>query len=148
MGIKLGNNYLLWVKPAAGGASAAAVVIVGQGDLSIKRTAATIDTSSKTSGGWSTKAAGLKDGSATLKINPELPDAGYALLEGFAKANPPAPFVVQVRKDGLDGTDPDDVTFECQVYATDFNDDAGKNGVYSVDLTLVFAGAPTVDTLK
>ena len=144
MGIKLGNDYLLWIKVG----NADAVVVTGQGDLSIKRTAATIDTSSKTSGGWSTKAAGLKDGSATLKINPELPDTGYTALETAAKANPPAPFVVQVRKGGLDGADPADVTFESSVYATDFNDDAGKNGVYSIDTTFVFAAAPTVDTLK
>lgn len=145
MGIKLGNDYLLWVKPAGAGA---AVVVKGQGDLSIKRTAATIDTSSKTSGGYATKAAGLRDGSATLKINPELPDAGYTQFETYAKANPPAPFTVQVRKDGEAGLDPDDIVFECLVYSTDFNDDYGKNNVVSVDATLVFAAAPTIDTLK
>lgn len=143
MGIKLGNEYLLWAKTAA---APAFLVVMGQGDMSIKRTAATIDTGSKTSGGFSTKAAGLRDGSATLKINPELPDPGYALLEGAAKATPPVPFTVQVRKGGLDG-DEADAIFECLVYATDFNDDFGKNNVVSVDTTLVFAAAPTIDIL-
>lgn len=144
MGIKLGNDYLLWVKPTTG----TPLVVKGQGDLSIKRTAATIDTGSKTSGGYATKAAGLRDGSATLKIKPDLPDTGYALLETDCKANPPVPFTIQVRKDGEAGTDPDDVVFECLVYATDFNDDYSQNNVVSVDATLVFAGAPTIDTLK
>ena len=143
MGIKLGNDYLLWIKPASGQTF---LVVMGQGDLSIKRTAATIDTGSKTSGGFATKAAGLRDGSATLKINPELPDAGYTALEGDAKSTPPVPFVVQVRKGGLEA-DTTDAVFECEVYATDFNDDYGKNNVVTVDTTLVFAGAPTIDTL-
>lgn len=144
MSIKLGNNYLLWVAPS--GPTPAYQVVKGQGDLAIKRTAATIDTSSKTSGGYATKAAGLRDGSATLKVNPELPDAGYTQLETSAKSNPPVPFLIQVRKGGEAGTDTD-VVFECEVYATDFNDDYGKNNVVSVDTTLVFSAAPTVDTL-
>ena len=141
MGIKLGNDYLLWVQSDTDFA-----VVMGQGDLSIKRTAATIDTSSKTSGGYATKAAGLRDGSATLKINPELPDAGYTAFETLAKANPPAPFTIQVRKGGEEAT-VDDAIFECLVYVTDFNDDYSKNNVVSVDSTFVFAGAPTIDTL-
>ena len=56
------------------------------------------------------------------------------------------PFTVQVRKGGL-SADVADAVFECEVYATDFNDDYGKNNVVTVDTTLVFAGAPTIDTL-
>jgi hypothetical protein len=144
MGIKLGNDYLLWIVPSGTGATP--LVIKGQGDLSIKRTAATIDTGSKTSGGYATKGAGLRDGSATLKNNVELPDPGFAALETAAKANPPVPFTIQVRKGGEAATD-DDVTFECSVYATDFNDDYSKNGVVAVDSTFVFAEAPTVDEM-
>lgn len=147
--IKLGNDYLLWVVPnvADGAQAAEAACVGGQGDLAIKRTAATISTGSKTSGGYDTKAAGLRDGSATLKNNVELPDAGFAVLEPLGKANPPVPFTVQVRKGGLEGTE-EDVTFECSVYCTDFNDDYSKNGVVSVDTTFVFAAAPTIDTMK
>lgn len=142
MGIKLGNDYLLWVKVG----SAAAVCILGQGDLSIKRGAKSIDTSSKTSGGWDTSAGGNRSGSATLKLNPELPDAGYAAFETVGKSAPPQNFVVEVRKGGVTATE-DDAIFSCPVWCGDFNDDYSKDGVVSVDTTFNFAGAPTVDTL-
>lgn len=143
MGIKLGNDYLLWIKPASGQTF---LVVMGQGDLSIKRSAASIDTGSKTSGGFATKAGGLRDGSATLKLNPELPDPGYTALETDGKSSPPANFTVQVRKGGIDAEDADAI-FECLVFCSDFNDDFGKNNVVSVDTTLAFAAAPTIDTL-
>nr|WP_165388359.1 phage tail tube protein [Sphingomonas populi] len=143
MGIRLGNDHLLWVKIGA----AAAVPVLGQGDLSIKRGAKSIDTSSKTSGGWDTSAGGNRTGSATLKLNPELPDAGYTAFETVGKSAPPQNFGIEVRKGGLDGTE-DDTVFACTVWCGDFNDDYPKDGVVSLDTTFNFAGAPTVDTLK
>ena len=124
MGVKLGNDYLLWVKVGAG----AYTVVSGQGDLSIKRSATAFSTGSKTSSGYDTQDVGLRQGSASLKLMPDLPDAGFTALEGAALANPQEAFSIQVRKGSTAGADPDDVVFECLVKSTDFNADYPKIG--------------------
>jgi predicted secreted protein len=122
-------------------------LVLGQGDLTITRSAASMDTSSKDDDGYATSAPGLKTVGVSCDIRPKLPDAnGYTRLETLSNASPALPFNAQVRKGGKTGGNAD-VVFQCSVYGNLDETAAPQVGALSVRTTLTAAAAPTVDTL-
>lgn len=141
----LGKDYMLWLETATAGTYA---LIAGQGDLSITRNAAKIDTTSKDDLGYGTSAPGLRDLSITLNIIPKLPDAnGYTRLETQCNASPQAPFNIQVRSGGATGTDADAV-FECSVFGNLDGTDFAQGAAVNVKAGFYAAAAPTIDVLS
>lgn len=143
MGIRLGNERLLWVETAVAGTF---ISIAGQGDFTRSRSRSAIGTATKTSG-WDTERAGLSKGKADTSFIPDLPDAGYERFETLAKAEPQVPFNIQVRSGGLTGGE-DDVEFACSVTVSDFEDNAAQNDVVKTKASFLYAAAPTIDTLN
>lgn len=141
---KLGPDYMLWIESATPGTYN---LIQGQGDLSISRSAAKIDTTSKDDLGYGTSAPGLRDLSLSLSVKPKLPDAnGYTRLESLCNASPQLPFNVQVRKGGATGGTPD-VVFQCLVYGSLDESSFPQAGAVEAKVGFYAAAAPTVDTL-
>ncbi|HEY1605621.1 MAG TPA: phage tail tube protein [Allosphingosinicella sp.] len=140
----LGNNYLLWIESAVAGTYN---YPLGQGNLSITRSSSKVDTTSKDDGRYGSSGPGLIDLGVSLEIMPKLPDAtGYTRLETLSLANPPAPFNIQIRKNGTSGAS-GDVVFQCSVYGNLDSSDFNQNAAGSVKASFVAAAAPTVDTL-
>lgn len=140
----LGNNYMLWVESATPGTYN---VVLGQGALSIARSATKIDLSTKDDGGYAASAYGLRDLVVSFECEPKLPDTtGYTRLETQCLANPPAPLNVQIRKGGTGGLSADAV-LTASVYGNLDSSDMPQNGPVKVKVSLVAAAAPTLDTL-
>lgn len=143
MAIKLGNDYLLWAETTTPGTF---VMVAGQGNFSHSRTRSAIATATKQSG-WDTERAGMPKGKASVDIQPDLPDAGYARLETLGKAEPQVPFNIQVRKNGASGNGTTDVVFACSVTVDDLTEDKNQNDTVKSKFSFLYAAAPTVDTL-
>ncbi len=145
MAKKLGPQYMLWIESATPGTYN---LVLGQGDLSIGRSAAKIDTTSKDDQGYGTGAPGLRDLTLSLNIIPNLPDAnGYTRLETLCNAAVQAPFNVQVRKGGAAGTG-SDVVFAGSVYGTLESTEFPQAGAVGVSASFYAAAAPTTDLLS
>jgi predicted secreted protein len=139
MSKKLGNAYRLFIGDGAG--TEVFAEIAGQQDLSISRSSATIDTSTKDNFPYGTQAPGLKTLSISFNLIPDLPDAdGYGELETQALSTDPQPWNFQVKTGST-------VVYEGSMYITDFNTSFGQNDSVKVTGTLVAAAAPTTDTL-
>lgn len=139
MAKKLGNAYRLFIGDGAG--TEVFTEIAGQQDLSISRSSATIDTSTKDNFPYGTQAPGLKTLSVSFNLIPDLPDAsGYGELETQALSTDPQPCNFQVKTGST-------VVYEGSMYITDFNTSFGQNDSVKVTGTLVAAAAPTTDTL-
>lgn len=139
MAKKLGNAYRLFIGDGAG--TEVFTEIAGQQDLSISRSSATIDTSTKDNFPYGTQAPGLKTLSVSFNLIPDLPDAGgYGELESQALSTDPQPCNFQVKTGST-------VVYEGSMYITDFNTSFGQNDSVKVTGTLVAAAAPTTDTL-
>ena len=144
--ILLGNDYLLWIG-APGAAETALEYIQGQGTCTKTQSQAKIDTGSKTTGGYSTSAPGLKDITLDLDIIVTLPDAGgYTLLETQSNAIPNVPFPVEIRKNGQAGVAADAV-FSASMYGTITSTAFTQNDKVAVKVQFLLAAAPTVNTL-
>ena len=144
MATLLGNNYMLWVETATAGTYA---LVKGQGTLSETRSQQKIDTSSKDTTGYGTGAYGNVDLSQSLDIRVTLPDAsGYTRLETLANAQPPAPFNIQVRKNGAAAV-LSDAIFAASVFASITSRAFNKDGTVDVKADFMLAAAPTVDVL-
>lgn len=144
MAKKLGNDYRLWIDAETPGTFSE---ILGQTSLSVNRTAALIDTSSKDNAPYGTSAPGLKTVSIDCEIIPDLPDAsGYTRLETVALASSPSMVDFAIRKDGSSG-DVSDNVFLCGCYVTNFNTTFGKDDVVKCTFTLTIGEAPTTDAL-
>ena len=144
MGIKLGNDYLLWVESATPGTYNA---VKGQGTLSETRSAAKIDTSDKTTAGYATQAYGLISLTQSLDLKVNLPDAnGYTRLESAANTFPSAPINIQVRKNGAAGVSGDAI-FQASVYVTITSRSFDKDGTVVAKMEFGLAAAPTIDAM-
>jgi hypothetical protein len=123
-------------------------MIKGQQDLSINRSGATIDTSSKDDFPYGTSAPGLRSLSIPFALIPDLPDAtGYTRLETQALAATATAVNFQIRKGGTTGNGTTDLVFQCSMYITDFNSSFAQNDSVKATGTLVAASAPTTDVL-
>lgn len=140
MAKKLGNSYRLFIGDGAG--TEVFSEIAGQQDLSITRSSATIDTSTKDNFPYGTQAPGLKTLSIAFNLIPDLPDAtGYGELETQALSTDPQPVNFQVKTGST-------VVYEGSMYITDFNTSYGQNDAVKVTGTLVAADAPATDALS
>ncbi|MBV9527046.1 hypothetical protein [Sphingomonas sp.] len=145
--VLLGDNYLLWIAVNSGTPTYA--VINGQGTATINRLQTEIDTSSKSSAGYATSAYGLRKANIDLDILPTLPDTGgYTEFETLCAAQPAAPFLVQIRRNGASGADPADTVFAALMYGSIQSTAFTQNDKVSVKAQLALAAAPTVDALK
>lgn len=139
MGKKLGNNYRLFI--GDGGGTEVFTEVKGQQNLSITRSGATIDTSTKDNAPYGTSAPGLRSLSIAIALIPDLPDAsGYTALETFANAVSATPKNFQIKTGAT-------VVFQGSMYCTDFNTTLDMNDSIKCTGTLVAAAAPTTDTL-
>ena len=139
MSKKLGNDYRLFI--GDGGGPEVFTEIAGQQDLSISRSAQSIDTSTKDNFPYATQAPGLRTLSIPFNLIPDLPDAdGYGALESAANATTPVPVTFQVKTGAT-------VVFEGSMYITDFNTSFAQNDAVKATGTLVAADAPTTDAL-
>lgn len=139
MAKKLGNDYRLFI--GDGGGTEVFTEIAGQQDLSISRSTAAIDTSTKDNFPYATQASGLKTLTISFNLIPDLPDAdGYGELETQALATTPVPWNFQVKTGST-------VVFEGSMYIGDFNTSFGQNDALKVTGTLTLADAPTTDAL-
>ena len=141
MGVLLGNNYLAWFETATAGTLAA---LKGQGTYSETRSQPKIDTSDKTTTGYSTGAYGNTDYEGSLDVRVNLPDAVYTRVESMAQTQAPINF--QIRKGGAGGG-PADSIFTAQVYVSIASRTFNKDGTVDVKISISLAAAPTVDAL-
>jgi len=138
---KLGNDYRLFIGDGTVGTEVF-TEIAGQQDLSISRSSAAIDTSTKDNFPYGTQAPGLKTLSISFNLIPDLPDAsGYGELETQALSDTPTPWNFQIKTGAT-------VVFEGAMYITDFNTSFGQNDAVKATGTLVISEAPTTDTLS
>lgn len=146
MAKKLGNDYRIWIESSTPGTYGE---IKGNQNLSISRSGQTIDTSTKSDFPYGTMAAGLRALSIQASFIPDLPDAnGYGRLMAVVRASTLATIGIQIRKGGSSGADPGDVVFDCDMYATQDDNDLNQNAGVGAGVTFVAAAAPTVDTLS
>ena len=139
----LGDDYLLWIK-AGGMADFAA--IDGQGSLTDTRSQTKISTASKNRRGYNTSTFGNIEITLDLDIDVTLPDPAYSALESAVNTVPRVPFVIEVRKNGLDGVEADSI-FTCSVYGSITTRPFPQDGIVTVKGQFVIADKPTVDTL-
>jgi hypothetical protein len=145
MAKKLGNDYRLWIESSTPGTYNQ---ILGQQDLSVDRSGALIDTSTKDDFPYATQAPGLRSVSIPFSLIPNLPDAtGFTRFETLANATVATAFNIQIRKGGSSGVAPGDVVFAGSVYCNGFNTNFGQNDSVKATGTLVAAAAPTTDVL-
>lgn len=124
MGFKLGNDYMAWVSAAQAGTY---TLPAGQQDGTLSFSFNTFDASTKDSGGFSVKGAGLADVSFSLSVEPNLPDAnGYTLIQNTALTYPRVPLFIKVRKNGIGATDADTI-FGAAFWVTSIDVSMGKN---------------------
>jgi predicted secreted protein len=142
---RLGNDYRLWIEQTAAGTYAE---IKGNQDLSVSRSAATIDISSKDNFPYAARAAGMREVSISASFIPDLPDTtGFGRLETLAQSTVSSAFKIQIRKGGSAGATPADVVYEGSVYVTDFDTNFGQNAGVTASCTFVASAAPTTDVL-
>ena len=137
----LGNNYLFWIESATAGAF---VMVAGQGNFDDGRSQASIDTSSKETGGYDTEAFGNIKMSPSLTIRVKLPDAGYTRLETIGNALGTAR--CQVRKNGAAGVTTDAI-FDAVMNIGSPAKKFPQDGVVEASVKFGLSAAPIVDAL-
>jgi hypothetical protein len=146
MAKRLANDRRLWVESATPGTFN---MVKGNQNLSISRSGGTIDGTSKDDFPFMINLPGPRNLSLGASFIPDLPDVnGFERLQTVARATTVTPINIQVRKGGAAGVAPGDVEFECSMYVTDDNMDAGQGKVIDNSFVFVPAAAPTVDALK
>jgi hypothetical protein len=141
MAVLLGNAYLAWFEGATAGTY---TVLKGQGTYSETRSQPKIDTSDKTTTGYSTGAYGNTDYEGSLDLRVNLPDTTYTRVESMALSQTPMNF--QIRKNGVAGTTTDAI-FSALVNVSIGSRSFNKDGTVDVKITVSLAAAPTVDAL-
>ena len=115
------------------------VTVAGQSGTTLNMSADTIDVTDKTSGGWKTSMAGLREWSIDQDVFYTIGDASNKLLMDAFVNREPIEAVIRIGKnDEADGT-----TFTGQVYITDFPLDLALDNAVSVSMSL--AGASALD---
>lgn len=142
--ILLGDDYLVWIKTIG---MTDYVAIDGQGTWTINRGQTKINTANKNRRGYNTSAYGNADITVDLDIMPILPDAGYTALETACKAVPRKPFMVELRKNGLDGVEADSI-FTCLVNGSMPSTTGPQDDKLTTKAQFAIADAPTVDQLS
>lgn len=137
----LGNSYLAWFETATAGTFAA---LSGQGTYSESRSQPKIDTSDKTTTGYSTGAYGNVDYEGSLDVRVKLPDAVYTRIESMANSNTPINF--NIRKNGTAGALADAI-FAALVYVSINSRAFNKDGTVDAKISVSLAASPTVDAL-
>lgn len=139
MAKKLGNNYRLQIESAVPGTYNQ---IAGQQNLSVNRSAQTIDTTTKDEFPYGSAAAGSRSISIPFTLIPNLPDAnGYDRLRTLSADVDP--FNIRI----IDTADSDNVVFECSVYVTDRGNGLDANAAAGATGTFVNAAPPVTDDL-
>lgn len=138
----LGNSYLAWFETAVAGTYGA---LNGQGTYSENRSQPKIDTSDKTTTGYSTGAYGNVDYEGSLDVRVKLPDAVYTRMESMSNSNTPMNF--QIRKNGTAGASADSI-FSALVYISIASRAFNKDGTVDAKISVSLAAAPTVDALS
>jgi hypothetical protein len=140
MGLRFGNDYLVFVATVAAPTTFAMVGGQQSGDFNDSR--ASIDGGHKTSGGFNLKKAANRDVSIDLGFVADLPDTGFTLVETAYNAN--TEIIVQIRDAGADSTDSDAV-FTCRMACLQRNVSTPLNGTVTGSLRFEPAAAPTLD---
>lgn len=113
------------------------VTVAGQSGTTLNMSADTIDVTDKTSGGWKTSIAGLREWSIDQDVFYTIGDASNKLLMDAFVNREPIEAVIRIGKnDEADGT-----TFTGQVYITDFPLDLALDNAVSVSMSLAGASA-------
>lgn len=139
MAKKLGKNLRLYVETAVADTFAEPL---GQRDLTINRSTSPIDTSTKDTGNYGTSAPGQKSLTLSQQFVPDLPDTAYARMKELDGSGETATY--QVREAPYADTD---VVFECVMYTSFGNTDAGTASPVGSTAELSAAAAPTVDDI-
>ena len=127
-----GAEVLLQVKDGSN-----LVTVAGQSGTTLNMSADTIDVTDKTSGGWKTSMAGLREWSIDQDVFYTIGDASNKLLMDAFVNREPIEAVIRIGKnDEADGT-----TFTGQVYITDFPLDLALDNAVSVSMSLAGASA-------
>lgn len=132
-----GVDVLLKVKDADG----ALQVVGGQTGASLNRSANTIDTSDKTTGGWSTSIAGLKSWSIEAEGFVSLGDMGQEMLEEAFDNREPVFAEIRIgASDNADG-----ITYTGEAAITDLSNEFSQDDAVSFSVSLEGA-SPLVRT--
>lgn len=136
---RLGNDLRLMIESTTAGTYNE---IKGQQNLSVNRSAQTIDTTTKDEFPYGSSAAGSRSLSLPFTLIPDLPDVtGYERLVTLSSSS--APFNVQI----IDTANSDEVVFECAVGLSDRNNQLDLNAAGAASGTLVNRAPPTIDLL-
>lgn len=145
MAKQLGNDRRLWVESSTPGTYN---MVKGNQQLSISRSSATIDGTTKDDFPFNVNLPGNRNHSLKATFQPDLPDAnGFERLRSLARAATVAAINIQVRKGGATGAAPADVEYACSMYVTDDDSTSNQGEVNGSSLAFVPAAAPTVDLL-
>jgi len=132
-----GVDVLLKVKDSETGVL---TVVGGQTGATLSRSANTIDTSDKTTGGWSSSMVGLKSFEISAEGFVSLGDAGQDLLEeAFDNRE-------MVYADITIGTDADGIQYTGGVYITSLENEFAQDDAVTFSVTLT--GATPLDRVK
>jgi TP901-1 family phage major tail protein len=124
-----GVDVLLKVKDSATGTL---TVVGGQTGASLSRSASTIDTSDKTTGGWATSMAGLKSWSLDAEGFVSLGDEGQELLE-LAFENRETVFAdIRIGAD----TNVDGITYTGEAVITKLDNEFGQSDAVTFSLSV------------
>lgn len=127
-----GADVLLKVKK-----DATEYVVAGQQGSTLNMSADTIDVTDKTSGGWRTSMAGLKEWSIDNDVFYTIGDeSNKLLLDAFVNAEAITAVIRVGKDDEVGGT-----TFEGEAYITDFPMDFAMDNAVSVSMGLSGASA-------
>lgn len=138
-----GNDYMLWVESTTPGTYN---LLKGQTNLTESRSRPSIDTSDKTTSGYSTGSFGNQSLSLSCDVNVDLPDTtGYTRIE--TNSNAKTAIKCQVRKGGAAGATPADVVLEATWFASLSNKNFPKDGVVNAKVDLALASQPTIDLM-
>lgn len=107
-------------------------VVGGQTGASLARTAETIDTSDKTTGGWSTSMVGLKSWSIEAEGFVALGDDGQDLLELAYDNREPIHAEIRVGA----SNDKDGITYTGECVITDLSNEFGQDDAVTFSLSL------------
>jgi len=141
MAVLLGNAYLAWFETATADTFAA---LKGQGTYSETRSQPKIDTSDKTTTGYSTGAYGNTEYEGSLDVRVNLPDPVYTRIETMSQSQTPIKF--QIRKGGASGANGDAI-FSALVNVSITSRSFNKDGTVDAKISVALAAAPTVDAL-
>lgn len=117
------------------------IEVAGQQGMTVNLSADTIDTTDKTSGGWKTAMAGLREWSIDQDVFYTVGDASNKLLLDAYLNREPVVVDILAGKEDEDGS----IHFTGEAYITSFPFDFSLDNAASVSISLSGASALTVD---